>query len=99
MTLEDIDMTSTEAQVATCLTDSGWQFMGTERCSHCKDQKKRFGDAMLLVPYVDCDKNKAACTEAGVQVYPTWVSPEGELSPGGKDLTTLAQLAGCEITE
>jgi len=68
-------MTSQEAQIASCLTDTGWQFMGTERCSHCKDQKARFGDAMLLVPYVDCDKNKAACTDAGVSVYPTRLSP------------------------
>jgi len=51
-------------QLASCLTANGATFYGTERCQHCKDQKKLFGDAVAKVNFVDCDKNAPACTAA-----------------------------------
>jgi hypothetical protein len=55
------------AELASCLTKNGATFYGTERCPHCKDQKKLFGDALAQVNYVDCDKNSPACASAGVK--------------------------------
>lgn len=54
-------------ELASCLTTNGATFYGTERCPHCKEQKKLFGDAMTNVNYIDCDKNSPACQSAGVQ--------------------------------
>lgn len=81
--------------LATCLTDTGWKMYGTERCGHCKDQKEKFGDAFASVTYIDCDAEAASCTAAWVEWYPTWVSPDGALYPGGKNLDALKSLAWC----
>jgi glutaredoxin len=54
-------------ELASCLTKNGATFYGTERCPHCKDQKKSFGEAIAQVNYVDCDKNKVACDAAKVK--------------------------------
>ena len=45
---------------------------GAEWCSHCKNQKKLFGNSFQYVNYVDCDKNSKECKEAGISGYPTW---------------------------
>lgn len=68
---------------------------GTERCGHCKKQKEAFGDAFASVEYIDCDANAAACTQAGIEGYPTWVSGDGQAFPGGKELDALKTLAQC----
>ena len=49
------------AEFATCLTDSGAIFYGTEWCPHCKDQKAMFGSALGNVTFVDCDENRDIC--------------------------------------
>ena len=82
--------------LAQCLTEKGATMYGTEWCPHCKDQKSKFGSAFKEVNYVDCDKDRALCTAAGITGYPTWVI-NGEKHPGAQDLYTLAQKAGCEL--
>ena len=81
---------------AQCLTDKGATMYGTEWCSHCKSQKKAFGDSFQYINYVDCDKSGARCTTAGVTGYPTW-SIDGENYPGEQTFGKLASLTGCEI--
>jgi hypothetical protein len=90
------------APLATCLADEGYVMAGTEWCSHCKTQKQLFKGAFeeVIIPagaYQDCDRNKDWCDEAGVQGYPTWVTPDGNLLTGTQSLSTLAKISGCTI--
>jgi hypothetical protein len=72
---------------------------GTARCSHCKDQKSKFGDAFAKVDYIDCDVQKDLCTNAGIQGYPTWVDGQGKQYPGNQPLEQLATLSTCQLTQ
>jgi uncharacterized protein YceK len=78
-----------------CLTEKWAVFYGTERCSHCKNQKSLFGAAMPVVPFVDCDKEKLKCTTAWIQWYPTWVFADGSKAEWTQQLAVLAQKANC----
>ena len=80
--------------LAQCLSEKGAIMYGTEWCSHCKDQKSKFGSSFQYVNYVDCDKSRAACDSAGVEGYPTW-NINGQNYPGAQPLGRLASLAGC----
>jgi len=81
--------------LAKCLTEKEVIMYGVEWCGYCNNQKSAFGDAFQYVTFVDCDKDKKRCAEAGIRGYPTWVI-NGEASPGGKSLDQLASLAGCK---
>ena len=83
-------------QLAECITDSGVKMYGTEWCGHCKNQKAMFGDAFSYIDYTDCDAQKQSCIDAGVKGFPTWVDTKGNAYPGTQELTTLAQVAGCD---
>ena len=80
--------------LAQCLTEQGVTMYGTEWCSHCKAQKETFGSSFQYIDYIDCDNNRDACVEAGVEGYPTW-SINGKNYPGEQPLERLASLAGC----
>ena len=82
-------------QLTSCLTTNGATFYGTERCPHCKDQKKLFGSALSGVNYVDCVANKMACATANIKGYPTWVFADGSQLVGTQTLEALAAKAGC----
>lgn len=87
---------------AQCLADEGYVMAGTEWCSHCAEQKKLFRGSFedVLAPaggYKDCDRNMQWCEEAGVEGYPTWITPEGDKLTGVQKLPTLARISGCEL--
>lgn len=89
-----------EAELAQCLVDAGYVMGGTSWCSHCKAQKELFKGAFesIIIPgggYKDCDLDTEWCTEAGIEGFPTWVTPEGNLLPGRQQLSTLSKIAGC----
>ena len=79
-----------------CLTEKGVKMYGTEWCSHCKNQKKTFGNSFQYIDYIDCDENKNECLKAGVQGYPTWVIG-GNSYPGEQSLFRLSQLSDCPL--
>jgi len=81
---------------AQCLTNKSAVMYGTEWCSHCKNQKQAFGDSFQYIDYVDCDKERQKCVDAGVRGFPTW-KINGELYPGEQELYTLAGLTKCEV--
>ncbi|RME79900.1 MAG: hypothetical protein D6769_01080 [Methanobacteriota archaeon] len=81
---------------AQCLTDNGAVMYGTDWCPHCKNQKAMFGDAFANINYVNCDNDKKACEDAGVQGYPTW-HIKGQVLVGTQPLDVLASTAGCEL--
>ena len=69
---------------------------GTEWCSHCKNQKKAFGESFQFIDYIDCDRNKDECVKNGVKGYPTWII-DGEKYSGELPLYRLASLAKCTL--
>ena len=86
--------TDTEA-LARCLTEKGFKMYGTNRCSHCKNQKEKFGASFKKIDFIDCDAEKEACTKAGVQWYPTWVNAEWKLFPWDQSLEKLKNISWC----
>lgn len=86
--------------LASCLSDQGVKFYGAFWCPHCQDQKKDFGEAVDLVPYVECSTPNGQgqtpeCEAAGITSYPTWVFPNGEQVNGRVGLASLAAATGC----
>jgi glutaredoxin len=83
--------------LATCITDSGAIMYGTEWCPHCKDQKEAFGSSFENINYIDCDKDKQTCTDAGITGYPTWIMGDGEHLIGTQSIAVLADKTACEL--
>ena len=83
---------------ASCLSESGAVMYGTDRCSHCKDQKEMFGASFDEVNFVNCDYQRDACLIAGVGGYPTW-KVGGKNYEGAMNLERLAKLSGCELVK
>lgn len=95
---------SSEAQqlenLAQCLTRKGTIMYGAYWCSHCKNQKKMFGDAWDRINYIECAApggkgQTKECQDAGIKGYPTWVFHDGARLEGEQGLDMLAEKAGC----
>lgn len=84
--------------LAQCLTDTGAIMYGTEWCPHCQAQKEMFGSSFQYVNYVDCDKYRQVCVDAGVRGFPTWAINGGNYA-GTQDLYNLAKYSGCSLSE
>ncbi|MBU6501014.1 MAG: hypothetical protein KGJ89_02710 [Patescibacteria group bacterium] len=86
---------------ASCLKDKGVAFYGAFWCPHCAAQKKLFGNAVDLLPYVECsnpdESQTQICIDKGIQSYPTWVFPDGSRNTGETSLQTLADKSGCTL--
>ncbi|HII71388.1 TPA: hypothetical protein HA265_01385 [Candidatus Woesearchaeota archaeon] len=83
-------------EFAKCLTEKGAVMYGTYWCSHCKAQKREFGDAFQFVNYVECTDQAELCTEKEVEGFPTWII-DGTKYTGQQSLNTLSLLTGCEL--
>jgi len=82
--------------IAKCLTEKGAIMYGTEWCSHCKNQKKAFGQSFEFVNFVDCDAQAQLCSDAGIEGYPTWII-DGKLYPGEQSIERLDHLTDCKL--
>ncbi|KAJ7944099.1 thiol-disulfide oxidoreductase LTO1-like [Quillaja saponaria] len=80
----------------------GAKMYGAFWCSHCLEQKQMFGhEAAALLDYVECfpegyrkgTKIVKACTDAGIEGFPTWVI-NGQVLSGEQELSELAQISG-----
>ena len=90
------------AALATCIKDSGATFYGAFWCPHCQEQKKMFGSAADLLPYVECSLpngqgQNQTCTDAGVESYPTWQFADDSRLNGTQSLATLAEKTSCAL--
>jgi hypothetical protein len=83
--------------LASCLKDKGVVMYGTTRCVHCQNQKAMFGSAFDQVTFIDCDKDRAACTAANISWYPTWKDTSGSSFPGVQSLEQLSVIGGCDM--
>jgi len=88
--------------VAQCIQDSGAKFYGAFWCPHCQAQKKMFGGAAKLLPYIECSlpdgkTRTAECIEKEIESYPTWIFADGSRETGELPLATLSEKTGCEL--
>jgi uncharacterized membrane protein len=86
------------AGLAQHLAATGAKFYGAYWCPHCDGQKKMFGQAAALLPYIECDPRSPAgrpelCAAAGIRAYPTW-DIGGRRYEGVLSLEELAALSG-----
>ncbi|MBI2674134.1 MAG: hypothetical protein HYX22_00115 [Candidatus Yanofskybacteria bacterium] len=72
---------------------------GADWCSHCKNEKKAFGDSFRLVNYVECPDNPNLCLEKEIKGYPTWVFPSGKKLEGEQGLENLSRESGCTLPD
>mgnify|MGYP001610879759 CR=1 FL=1 len=85
---------------ARCLKEKGAVFYGAFWCPHCNDQKKLFGTAKRLLPYVECStpdgkSQRAVCAEKNIAGYPEWHFADGAKENGLVSLARLAEKTGC----
>lgn len=89
---------------AQCLKDKGAVFYGAFWCPHCQNQKKMFGRAAKLLPYVECSTQNGreqlqVCIDKKIEGYPTWEFSDGSREGGEVPLTTLARKTGCILPQ
>lgn len=87
---------------AECLKTSGTVFYGAYWCPHCQATKRMFGTSASKLPYVECSTTDGsgqtqACTDKGVEEYPTWVFPDGSRLFGEQTLSALSEKSGCPL--
>jgi len=88
--------------LADCLTASGARLYGASWCPHCQNQKAAFGAAADRIAYVECvdaegeNGRSAACVEAKISNYPTWIFGGGTRLIGERSFWELARQSGCE---
>ena len=82
--------------LATCLKNSGAKFYGASYCTHCENEKSRFGNSAVNLPYIQCDgSGSQECANAKITAYPTWIFGNGQRQEGDFPLETLKQFSGC----
>ncbi|MBI2138881.1 hypothetical protein HYU13_04785 [Candidatus Woesearchaeota archaeon] len=87
---------------AQCLTDKGAVMYGASWCPHCQNQKEMFGGSWRFIDYKECAvpnsrMQSAACSDAGVNAYPTWDFGKGNRKTGEFSLRELSQITGCAM--
>ena len=88
--------------LAQCVSDSGARFYGAYWCPYCRKQKEYFEGNAGALPYVECYDGprsrgmNAACRNAGVRSFPTWVFADGSVKPGLRTPSELAADTGCD---
>ena len=92
----------TYTDLANCLSANGAVMYGAFWCPKCSRQKKAFGDAAELIPYVECDprgddSQTDLCLEKNVMSYPHWEFADGSFEAKVFSPEELAQRTGCKI--
>ena len=85
-------------RLAKFMTKQGMVMYGTYWCSHCKQQKELFGDAVQYIDYVECDAkganaNPDECIARDIKGYPTWIYQDKKYE-GSQTLEKLAEIVG-----
>lgn len=84
-------------EFAQCIASKKIAMYGAAWCSHCQAQKKLFGESFKYVPYVECPENTQKCIDAGVESYPTWISPDGKKITGEQSLEDISKFSQCPL--
>lgn len=92
---ENISDYEKEKSLASCLTEKGAVFYGSDSCGYCVKQKNLFEEDFLKINYVNCVINRDKCNQEGITAYPTWII-NGNKYIGLQSLDKLSNLSGCE---
>jgi glutaredoxin len=89
-------------EFAKCLASQQAKMYGLYWCPHCADQKAMFGKSFRYVPYVECaikDSHElaAACTAAGVKLFPSWQFGGNKPIEGVFPMQELSDKTGCSL--
>lgn len=89
-------------EFAKCLASKQAKMYGLYWCPHCADQKAMFGKAFQYVPYVECGIKgshdmAAACTAAGVKLFPSWEFAGNKPIEGVFPMQELSDKTGCAL--
>lgn len=93
--------------LANHLRSIGAKMYGAFWCSHCLEQKQKFGqEAAKLLDYVECfpdgyrkgTKMIKACTDAGIDGFPMW-QINGQVLSGEQELSALAEASDFQFTD
>ena len=95
---------SVYSEFAQCIADSGAKFYGAFWCTHCQSQKKMFGSAAKLLPYIECSTPDAKslfpiCTEKKIESFPTWDFADGSRHTDEMQLSALAEKTKCVLPQ
>lgn len=86
---------------ASCLTEEGAKFYGSFQCSHCSTQKEMFGNSIDKINYIECGPlggpQNAACIQAKITAYPTWIFADGSSQQGVLSFNQLSERTGCKL--
>lgn len=82
---------------AKCLSEKGAIMYGADWCSHCQNQKEKFGASFQYISYVECPNNPKQCLDAGAESYPTWTFQDGKRLVGDRGLSELSEVSGCAL--
>src|SRR3989338_9934048 len=104
LSYQEVATPSVYNEFAQCLKDKGVTFFGAFWCPHCQAQKKMFGTAEKLLPYVECStpdgqNQTQQCKDEGVKGYPTWEFPDGTRETGELPFSRLSEKSGCPLPE
>ncbi len=91
---------SSEAELAQCLTEKGAKLYSAWWCGPCQEQKRLFGDGLNRLDYAECSddgtvRERKVCVKAKLSFYPTWVFADGTRLVGTQSLDDLADYVGC----
>lgn len=89
-------------EFAKCLASRQAKMYGLYWCPHCAEQKAMFGKAFQYVPYVECGikgshEMAAACTAAGVKLFPSWQFAGNKPIEGVFPMQELSDKTGCVL--
>lgn len=86
---------------AKALAAAGVKFFGADWCPHCTNQKELFEDGKNYLPFIEVtnpDKTLNAIGIAeGIQSFPTWKFPNGQVREGVLSLEEISNLSGVPI--
>jgi hypothetical protein len=87
---------------AKCLAAHQAKMYGLYWCSHCAEQKEKFGASFKYVPYVECatkgSKELAPeCKIAGAKLFPSWQFGMEPPKEGVLSLEALSDKTGCSL--
>ena len=87
---------------AQCLKDAKATMYGAFWCPHCQAQKKLFGNAAKLLPYVECStpdtkSQTQICIDKKIEGYPVWEYADGTRTSGEQTLEQLAAKTSCKL--
>jgi hypothetical protein len=89
---------------AKCLGRRQAKMYGAFWCTHCAEQKEKFGPAFAFAPYTECailgmppNQQTEACKQMQIKKYPTWIFGDGERVEGVLPLEDLSKRTGCKL--